>query len=390
MRRLPDRAGDRPVTGGSRIPVILLTGFLGAGKTSLLSRLLRDPRFSDTAVIINEFGEIGLDHLLVEHLPDDPIVEMTSGCLCCTVRGDVRRALLMLHHRSETGELPLFSRLIIETTGLADPAPIVHTLLADPRIAARFMLAGVITVVDAVNGQATLAAHGEAARQVAIADRLLITKTDMAAGRVALPALRADLARRAPGAAIADTRAPDFDLRHAVDGLTGFDAATRPPEVVQWLNAEAYAQRHIGHHHHPGEGHGHGDAHDHAHDHRHDHADDVNRHSDEISAFCLTIDQPLDPAAFSFALELLAAHQGPDLLRVKGLVAIADYPDHPVVIHIVQHLIAPPVRLDGWPGEDRRSRIVFITRNIDPERLATFFANWTGPGADAELISRLA
>ncbi|QHL90511.1 GTP-binding protein [Sphingomonas changnyeongensis] len=369
-----------------RIPVILLTGFLGAGKTSLLSRLLRDPRFSDTAVIINEFGEVGLDHLLVEHLPDEPVVEMTSGCLCCTVRGDVRRALLMLHHRSEAGELPLFSRLIIETTGLADPAPVVHTLLADPRVAARFALAGVVTIVDAVNGQATLAAHREAARQVAIADRLLITKTDLDAGRDALPALCADLARRAPGATIADTRAPDFDLRQAVDGLTGFDAGTRPADVVAWLNAEAYAQNaHQAAAHEHDHSHGHG--HDHAH--HHDHAHDVNRHSDDIRAFCLTLDQPLDPAAFAFALELLAAHQGPDLLRVKGLVAITDYPDHPVVIHMVQHLIEPPVRLDAWPGADRRSRLVFITRNIDPARLAAFFADWTGAGADAELISRL-
>lgn len=359
-----------------RIPVVLLTGFLGAGKTSLIGRVLRDPRFSDTAVIINEFGEIGLDHLLVEHLPDESVVEMTSGCLCCTIRGDIRQTLLMLHHRAEMGELPLFARVVIETTGLADPAPVVHTLINDLRVSTRFQLAGVVTVADAVNGLATLRAHPEAMKQAVIADRILVTKTDLAEGRAALPALAAELRRLAPGASVVDIRAPDFDLRQAVEGLGGFDAAAKPSQVLDWLNAEAHAQIHVGHDHR------HGDDHD------HDHGHDVNRHSEEVRAFCLTFDAPLDPAAFAFALELLAGHQGPDLLRVKGLVGIADYPDKPVVIHMVQHLIEPPVRLEAWPDDDRRSRLVFITRNIDPARLAGFFESWTR--AEPDTIRSLA
>ena len=355
-----------------RIPVVLLTGFLGAGKTSVLSRVLRDPRFPDTAVIINEFGDIGLDHVLVEHVPDDAVVEMTSGCLCCTIRGDIRQTLLMLHHRAETGELPLFARVVIETTGLADPAPVVHTLINDLKVSTRFKLAGVVTAVDAVNGLQTLATHSEAMKQAVIADRILVTKTDLPAGHAALPALVAELERLAPGAAILDPHAAEFDLRQAIDGMGGFDAGAKPAQVVDWLNAQAHLQLHVGHQH----------------EHGHDHVHDVNRHSDDIRAFCLTLDQPLDPAAFSFALELLAGHQGPDLLRVKGLVAISDYPDQPVVIHMVQHLIEPPIRLESWPDQDRRSRLVFITRNIDPARLAAFMGSWTR--AEPDMIRSLA
>jgi G3E family GTPase len=347
----------------SRIPVTLLTGFLGSGKTTLVSRLLRDPRFSDTAVIINEFGEVGLDHLLVEHLADDAVIEMTSGCLCCTVRGDVRRTLLMLQHRSETGEIPLFERVVIETTGLADPAPVIHTLMTDPRLDARFRLARVATVVDAVNGLATLDEHPEAVKQAAVADTLLISKTDTAEGKARLGKLVARLLDLAPGAVLNDVNAPGFDLRALVDDGGVFDGTAKPAQVVEWLNAEAHAQVHVGH-----------DRHSHEH---HHHAHDVNRHSDAIRAFCLTLDRPMSRLGFSFAMELLASHQGPDLLRVKGLVAIDEYPDKPVVIHMVQHMLQAPARLDAWPSDDRRTRLVFITRGIPPEPLAGFFKRWT-------------
>lgn len=353
------------------IPVILLTGFLGAGKTTLLTRLIRDPRFSDPAVIINEFGEVALDHLLVEDVPEEMTVEVTSGCLCCTVRGDIRRALLMLHHRAEQGELPLFSRLVIETTGLADPAPVIQTLMGDPGLTRIYQLAAIVTVVDAANGLGTLEAHNEAAKQVAVADRIVITKTDTDAGAAALPTLVAALDERAPGAAVFDASAPELDLRAVFNDTCIFGAAAKPQVVLDWLAAESHVSVHLEDHR------ARGVAHAHVHHDHSSHHHDVNRHSEAIRAFCLTIDQPMDAGAYGFAMELLSANQGPDLLRVKGLVAIADYPDKPVVLHMVQHMLHIPVRLDAWPSGDRRTRLVFITRNIAPEPLARFFDSWT-------------
>lgn len=345
------------------IPVILLTGFLGAGKTTLLTRLIRDPRFSDTAVIINEFGETALDHLLVQDVPDDMTVEVTSGCLCCTVRGDIRRALIMLNYRAEQGELPLFSRVLIETTGLADPAPVIQTLMSDVGLTRLFQLVAVVTAVDAVNGAHTIINHLEAEKQVAIADRLVITKTDTDAGQVALPALVKMLHGLAPGAAIFDAKAAATDLCALFADQLVFDARAKPQVVLDWLAAEAH--EHI-------------DAADSTrHEHHHDQYHDINRHSQSIRAFCLTIDEPMEAAAFGSAMELLSANQGPDLLRVKGLVKIAEYPEQPVVLHMVQHMLHVPVRLDRWPSDDKRTRLVFITRNIDPEPLGRFFDSWT-------------
>lgn len=365
---------DAGASSVGAIPVTLLTGFLGAGKTTLLSRMIRDPRFSDSAVIINEFGEVALDHLLVEGVPDDMTVEVTSGCLCCTVRGDIRRALLMLHHRSQQGELPLFSRLIIETTGLADPAPVIQTLMGDHRLARLFQLVAIVTVVDAVNGAATLDNHFEAAKQVAVGDRIVISKTDTEMGREELPELRRMIGGIAPGARIFNVNAPDLDLRALFSDELVFDAAARPQAVLDWLAVDAHEQVHAGEHRHNVVS---ADAHNHAH-HADDngHSHDVNRHSADIRAFCLTIEQPMSMDAFSLAMELLSANQGPDLLRVKGLIAIDEYPERPVVIHMVQHMVHAPARLDAWPGDDKRTRLVFITRNIDPEPLARFFDSW--------------
>ncbi len=343
-------------TRGQRIPVSVLTGFLGSGKTTILNHLIRHPDLARTVVIINEFGEIGLDHDLVETSTEDMIL-LNSGCLCCTVRGDLVDTLRDLFLRRVRGEMILFDRVLIETTGLADPAPILHTLMTDALVAARYRLDGVLTTIDAATAEASLDRQFEAVRQAAVADRLIFTKTDLA-DEASAARLTARLRKINPAAplltAVSGAVAPAalFDA-----GL--FNPKTKTLDVQRWLNAEAYDHGH--HHHHEGIG-----GHDH-HNHHHDdgpHRHDVNRHDDEIRATCITIDEPLRDSALGLWLEVLTAFKGPDLLRIKGIINVAGL-DVPVVIHGVQHVFHPPVKLKEWPSDDRRSRIVFITRDLD-------------------------
>jgi G3E family GTPase len=312
-------------------PVTVLTGFLGAGKTTVLNHLLRQPELAGTAVLVNEFGEIGLDHLLVEKL-DDTTVLLNAGCLCCTVRGDLVRVLREMLPRARRGEI---SRIVIETTGLADPVPILATLMTDPVAASAYRLDGIVTVVDAVNGMAHLDAQDEAVRQVAVADRLIISKADLA--ETAL--LRERLAALNPGASVIDVAHgvvdPGFVL-HA--GL--FDPAAKSPDVAGWLNAAAF------------------DAHG------HDHHHDPNRHDARIAAFCVTLEQPLDWQGLAMWLQMLVASRGENLLRLKGILNVKGH-DRPVAIHAVRHLMHPPAKLAAWPeGDPRTSRLVFITRDL--------------------------
>lgn len=328
------------------IPISLLTGFLGSGKTTLLNYLVGQPALKDTLVIINEFGEIGLDHLLVAHSQEEVVVEMSSGCLCCTIRGDLKKTLKDITWRFAEGGQRKFNRVIIETTGLASPIPILHTLMTDPFIAGKYRLDGVITTVDAVNGASTLDQHLEAVQQVAVADRLLLTKTDLADAAV-LEKLRARLHQINPAAQQILSQQGQVAPAQLLDaGL--FKTSEKSLDVTRWLNEESYvAHEHSGGHHH---------------DHHHHH--DVNRHDDHIRAFCFSFDKPIEPDQFDEWLSLLVGFKGQNMLRIKGIINLAGQ-DQPVVIHGVQHIFHPTVTLPQWPSADRRTRIVFITRDVE-------------------------
>ncbi len=320
------------------IPVSVLTGFLGSGKTTLLSRLLRHDGMARTAVIINEFGAVGLDHLLIER-SDDDIVQLNSGCLCCTIRGDLVRTIGNLIARRRRGDVLEFERIVIETTGLADPVPVLQALMTDPAVAADIALDGVVTVVDAVNGAATLERYDEAVRQVALADRLVVTKVDLAdPDATGLPGRLRALNPAAPmmhavqgdidPARLFDTSGP---VAKSADA-SAWMAAETPP----WLAAET----------------------------PHGHGHDVSRHGADIRAHSFTRAKPLHAVALTLYLEILAEHCGADLLRLKGLVNLVESPDQPAVIHGVQHVLHPIDWLDAWPDGSHDSVFVFITKDI--------------------------
>ena len=358
---------SRNPDGSSRLlPISVLTGFLGSGKTTVLNYLIQQPALRRTLVIVNEFGEIGLDHDLMARSTDDVIIEMSSGCLCCTIRGDLARTLRDAPGRFARGGKPWFDRVVIETTGLADPAPILHTVMTDPAVTRHYRLDGVIATVDAVNGGDTLDRQIESVKQAAVADRLLLTKADLAAPDV--------LRRLQERLRVLNPAAPQVIAKNGtVDPTLLFDAGlydpeTKSPDVQNWLKAEAY-----------GEPHGHGTA---GHDHTHQH-NDVNRHDAHIKALCVTIDEPIRAAALESWLEVLLLYRGANLLRIKGIVNVAEF-DGPVVIHGVQHIFHPPVTLNEWPGEDRRSRIVFITRDIDETVLRDTLRTFTDAGVQRQ------
>ena len=332
--------------------LVVVTGFLGAGKTTLLNRLLRDPALADTLVLINEFGSVGLDHHLVERVDGDMLV-MTSGCLCCSIRGDLVATLEDALRARDNSRMTPFKRVLIETTGLADPAPVLHTVMAHPYLRLRFRLQAVVTVVDAVLGAATLDAHEEAVKQVAMADRLVLSKADLADDTASL---RGRLERLNPGAPL--LRADTASVAELFGGAS-YDPVARGADAAAWLAAEA---------------------HDHAHDHHHH---DVNRHDSRIRAFSLRWPKPVSSTALSLFLDLLVSAHGARLLRLKGLVALADDPARPAVVHAVQHIVHPLQRLDAWPDDDHATRLVFIVQDLDESFVAGLWSASAGePGID--------
>lgn len=327
-------------TTDTRIPVTLLTGFLGAGKTTLLNHLINDPEAGRIAVIMNEFGAAGLDHDLIEASTEETIL-MQSGCLCCTFRGDISKTLGSLMASKNRGELD-FERIVIETTGIADPAPILHTLVMDDLSAPYFRMDGVVTLADAAAGPATLDAHSEAVSQIAMADRIVVTKTDLVSEDdvAAFETRLADLNSRAK-TIIADRGVVPVG---SLFGISAMREDVSAEDIAAWIGVSSAPQ---------------------------DAADGKSpqaRHDHRITSASIEIDAPISANAFDFWLDMLLAFNGPDILRIKGIVHVDDMP-WPFVFHGVQHIFDAPVPLKNWTGPDKKTRVVVIARNMDKEEL---------------------
>lgn len=369
------------------IPLTVLTGFLGSGKTTLLKRLINDPAMAGTGVIINEFGEVGIDDALVEKIDDDAVL-LPSGCVCCEVRGDLVEALERMHTRSLWGDIPKVSRVVLETTGLADPAPIVHTLMTEERLYRIYQLDGVVATVDAQHGLSQLDQQLEPAKQIAIADRIVLTKTDLVAPD---DAARLERRIRALNRSAPIRRAVRGEIAPAeLIGLGAHEPALVGTDAEKWLAAGTFEPQSgddHGHHHACGPdcGHEHGH-HQHTHDAGHDpscadkaclHPSHEHEHLHGISSFCLTFAEPLEGPEVSNALSLLGQLYGPKLLRVKGILNIKDQP-RPFVVHGVQHIFYPPDTLKDWKGDVRLSRLVLITKDLPETTVRRHFKPFVG------------
>ena len=346
-------------------PVTVITGFLGSGKTTLLSALLKKEEMKNVAVIINEFGEVGLDHALVEH-SDENIVELQNGCICCTIQGDLQKTMLDLIDKMSKGDISYFDKVIIETTGLADPVPIIHTLISSMDLQRIYTLDGVITLVDATNGTKTLDLQPEAVKQVALAERIIISKVDLVEKDKEL-SLETRLRTINPSTKIIKSSFGDVSIADLIN-LGAYDPFSKSRDVKEWLAAESMDS----HHHHD-----------------HDHHVNVNRHDENIEAFSMTSDKPVNMMAFGLFKDLLMAQMGPDLLRLKGIINIEGR-DRPAVIHGVQHIFHPVHWLEKWPDGERQTKLVFITRNVKKEQIEGFFNALMGLVGDKGMPKEIA
>jgi G3E family GTPase len=342
----PAQQSRDPLAG--RIPVSIVTGFLGSGKTTLINRLLKRPDMNRVAVIVNEFGEQSIDHDLVQ-VSSEQMMLLNNGCLCCVLRGDLQETLRDLFVKRRTGEIIDFDRVVVETTGLADPAPVMQTLMTDTMLQSQYRLDCVVTLVDAVNGPGQLDTMQEAVKQAALADRIVVTKADLA-DEPAVARLESRLRELNPRAPLKRAVNGEIDLPFLIDvGLT--TSRSRLEEVERWMGADVHDE------------HGH-----------------VHRHDASVTSFSLRYDRPFTWSAFSQCMEVLTALRGPDLLRVKGLVNVEDR-QGPLVVQGVQHLFHPPIELAEWPSADRATRLVFITRGIDRANVENLFTAITSVAA---------
>ena len=330
------------------ISITILTGFLGSGKTTILSSLIKHKLMANAAIIINEFGEIGLDHDLIE-TTDENVIELQNGCICCTIQGDLKSTLLNLLKKMEKGEISPFNHVIIETTGLADPVPIIHTLMTSLDLQRIYSIDGVITVIDSINGESTYNVHEEAVKQTAFADRIVLSKTDIA-DEARVNSLTKRIRTINPKVTIIKSNMNSVPVAKLL-GLNDYNPQNKDWNVREWLEIEKNkSSKHLHHHH--------------------DH--DVNRHGDDIETFAMVTSQPVSMTSVNFFLELLMSQMGENILRIKGILNIKGQ-ECPAVIHGVQHIFHPLEWLEKWPSQNKQSRLVFITKNINKDTIDNLF-----------------
>ncbi len=340
-----------------RIPVVIITGFLGSGKTTLLNYIVKQSNMESTAVIINEFGEIGIDHLLVE-TSSEQIIEMNNGCICCNVRGDLQDKLGSLAMWLDTGRIPPVERVIVETTGLADPAPIMHTLMADQNLLNRYCLSGVATVVDAISGSSSIVRFPEAVKQIAVADQLIFSKNDLVESFSSWDSyreLKGHVERINPRAAIHEVANGEIDPDILIRRQTS-ETDDVAGEISGWLSSAEELRKQTRDHDRPNA---------HGHD------------SDQIRTFLIELEQPVNREKFNEFIQALALDFGERLLRMKGILNVEDRSDQPAVVHGVQHVFFPIRWLDEWPTEERTSKLVFITQGLAADAVQARFDEWS-------------